>query len=114
MSVYAASKWGIEGFYEGTIPEIAGFGIKMTLVEPGAWHTNFGSSSAAFGQPMAVYEQTAVGDFRRMAATAGVAMFRGEPNRAVVIPSGVFHRGALCIAAALAVLTMTKPSGSVT
>jgi NAD(P)-dependent dehydrogenase (short-subunit alcohol dehydrogenase family) len=36
MRVYAATKWGIEGFYEGTIPEIAPFGIDVTLVEPGA------------------------------------------------------------------------------
>jgi NAD(P)-dependent dehydrogenase (short-subunit alcohol dehydrogenase family) len=81
MSVYAASKWGIEGFYEGMIPEVAGFGIEVTLVEPGASRTNFGTSSAAFGQPMAVYENTAAGEFRRMAAAAGLGMFRGDPRK---------------------------------
>jgi len=35
MSVYATAKWGIEGFFEGVIPEIAKFGIEVTLVEPG-------------------------------------------------------------------------------
>src|SRR6185369_579562 len=39
MGVYAASKWGIEGFFEGTIPEVAPFGIEVTLVEPGASRT---------------------------------------------------------------------------
>lgn len=34
MGVYAATKWGIEGLFEGTIPEIAPFGIEVTLVEP--------------------------------------------------------------------------------
>ena len=35
MSVYATTKWGIEGFFEGVIPEIAKFGIEVTLVEHG-------------------------------------------------------------------------------
>jgi NAD(P)-dependent dehydrogenase (short-subunit alcohol dehydrogenase family) len=81
MGVYAATKWGIEGFYEGTIPEIASFGIEVTLVEPGASRTNFGTSSAAFGKTMDVYEKTAVGDFRRMVASAGLSMFRGDPHK---------------------------------
>lgn len=81
MGVYAASKWGIEGFYEGTIPEIASFGIEVTLVEPGASRTNFGTSSAAFGLPMDVYENTAAGEFRRMTASAGPSMFRGDPRK---------------------------------
>ncbi|MDN4592124.1 short chain dehydrogenase [Xenophilus aerolatus] len=81
MGVYAASKWGIEGFYEGTIPEIASFGIEVTLVEPGASRTNFGTSSAAFGQRMEVYEQTAAGEFRRLVASAGLEMFRGDPRK---------------------------------
>lgn len=81
MGVYAASKWGIEGFYEGTIPEIASFGIEVTLVEPGASRTNFGTSSAAFGQRMEAYEQTAAGEFRRLVASAGLEMFRGDPRK---------------------------------
>lgn len=81
MGIYAASKWGIEGFYEGTIPEIASFGIEVTLVEPGASRTNFGTSSAAFGQPMEVYETTAAGEFRRTVSAAGQSMFRGDPRK---------------------------------
>lgn len=81
MGVYAASKWGIEGFYEGTIPEIFSFGIEVTLVEPGASRTNFGTSSAVFGQPLDVYDNTAAGEFRRMTASAGLSMFRGDPRK---------------------------------
>jgi NAD(P)-dependent dehydrogenase (short-subunit alcohol dehydrogenase family) len=36
FSYYHASKWGIEGFCETIAPEIAPFGIGMTIVEPGA------------------------------------------------------------------------------
>jgi NAD(P)-dependent dehydrogenase (short-subunit alcohol dehydrogenase family) len=81
MGVYAATKWGIEGFYEGTIPEIAPFGIEVTLVEPGASRTNFAFRSADTGQVLDVYERTPAGDFRRMATTAGLAMFPGDPRK---------------------------------
>jgi NAD(P)-dependent dehydrogenase (short-subunit alcohol dehydrogenase family) len=81
MGVYAATKWGIEGFFEGTIPEVAPFGVEVTLVEPGASRTNFASSSADAGQILDVYDQTPAGDFRRMVASAGPAMFPGDPRK---------------------------------
>jgi len=81
MGVYAATKWGIEGFYEGTIPEVAPFGIEVTLVEPGASRTNFASRSADAGKALDVYDRTPAGDFRRMAAAAGLAMFPGDPRK---------------------------------
>src|SRR2546425_523640 len=34
LGVYHASKWGIEGFIEALIPEVAPFGIQATLVNP--------------------------------------------------------------------------------
>jgi NAD(P)-dependent dehydrogenase (short-subunit alcohol dehydrogenase family) len=79
MSVYAATKWGIEGFFESVIPEITKFGIEVTLVEPGASRTNFAGGSAVAAEPLAVYDDMAVGEFRRMVASAGDAMFRGDP-----------------------------------
>jgi NAD(P)-dependent dehydrogenase (short-subunit alcohol dehydrogenase family) len=81
MGVYAATKWAIEGFFEGTIPEIAPFGIEVTLVEPGASRTNFASSSADAGQPLDVYDPTPAGDFRRTVANLGMKMFRGDPAK---------------------------------
>lgn len=81
MGVYAATKWGIEGVFEGTIPEIAPFGIEVTLVEPGASRTNFASSSADAGKTLDVYENTPAGDFRRMAESLGLAMFPGDPRK---------------------------------
>ncbi len=45
MSIYATTKWGIEGFFEGVIPELAKFGIEVTLIEPGTAKTNIATSS---------------------------------------------------------------------
>jgi NAD(P)-dependent dehydrogenase (short-subunit alcohol dehydrogenase family) len=40
-SMYSATKFAIEGFSESLAQEIAGFGIKLTIVEPGAFRTDF-------------------------------------------------------------------------
>jgi NAD(P)-dependent dehydrogenase (short-subunit alcohol dehydrogenase family) len=78
MSVYATTKWGIEGFFEGVIPEIAKFGIEVTLVEPGTARTNIASSSDNT-TPMEIYEDTPVGDFRRAIALHGEKILIGDP-----------------------------------
>ena len=39
LTAYAASKFGVEGFMEGLATEIAPFGIKTMLVEPGFFRT---------------------------------------------------------------------------
>ncbi len=41
FSLYHASKWGIEGFYEALAAEVAPLGIATTLVEPGMIRTSF-------------------------------------------------------------------------
>ena len=45
FSMYHATKWGIEGFYESLAAEVEPFGIRTTLVEPGMIPN--GSTSAA-------------------------------------------------------------------
>jgi NAD(P)-dependent dehydrogenase (short-subunit alcohol dehydrogenase family) len=42
-SAYHASKWGLEGFTEGVSREVADFGVRFTLVEPGSTRTGFAS-----------------------------------------------------------------------
>ncbi|CAM5276573.1 SDR family NAD(P)-dependent oxidoreductase [Streptomyces aurantiogriseus] len=43
---YHASKWALEGLTESLAQEVSGLGIKVTLVEPGAYATDWGGSSA--------------------------------------------------------------------
>ena len=38
---YSASKFAIEGFTEALAAEVRGFGIKVSMVEPGDFATNF-------------------------------------------------------------------------
>ncbi|WP_249674715.1 oxidoreductase [Pseudomonas abieticivorans] len=49
-ALYCASKFAVEGFSESLAQEVAMFGIKVTLVEPGVFNTDFlDPSSAVFG-----------------------------------------------------------------
>lgn len=64
LSLYHASKWGIEGFVETVAQEVAPFNIGLTIVEPGATQTQFGNSLVA-AQPTPAYDATPVGDIRR-------------------------------------------------
>lgn len=41
FSLYHATKWGIEGFYDALASEIEPFGIRTTLIEPGVVRTGF-------------------------------------------------------------------------
>lgn len=80
LSLYHATKWGIEGFIEATALDVAPFNIEFTIVEPGSARTNFGGSSMAAGEPMQVYEATPVGDLRRAAAAGGFST-PGDPHK---------------------------------
>src|SRR5690606_34758096 len=46
LGAYHASKWALEGFSQALAQEVAEFGIQVTLVEPGAFATDWGGSSA--------------------------------------------------------------------
>jgi NAD(P)-dependent dehydrogenase (short-subunit alcohol dehydrogenase family) len=81
LGVYHASKWGIEGFIEALIPEVAPFGIQATLVEPGGARTDWAGSNAERAQPLFAYEESTVGAMRRRMAAAGLQAFRGDPQK---------------------------------
>jgi NAD(P)-dependent dehydrogenase (short-subunit alcohol dehydrogenase family) len=76
LSLYHASKWAIEGFFESTIQDIAPFNIQVTIVEPGSARTEFAASSACVAPAMDVYAQTPAGAVRRVIEPG----FRGQPG----------------------------------
>lgn len=46
-SIYCASKWALEGMSEGLRYEVARFGIKVSLIEPGVFRTQIGEKYKA-------------------------------------------------------------------
>ncbi len=64
---YAAAKWGVEGFSEVLAKEVGPFGIKVTIIEPGGFRTDFAGSSSSVDEGNPVYDATvgAVARFQR-------------------------------------------------
>jgi NAD(P)-dependent dehydrogenase (short-subunit alcohol dehydrogenase family) len=69
LSMYHASKWAIEGFFESVIQDVISFGIEITLVQPAGARTNFVSTSLVSGDALDVYADTIVGARRRAYAS---------------------------------------------
>jgi NAD(P)-dependent dehydrogenase (short-subunit alcohol dehydrogenase family) len=55
---YAAAKWGVEGFSEVLSKEVEPFGIKVTIIEPGGFRTDFAGSSTAIREGRSEYDAT--------------------------------------------------------
>jgi NAD(P)-dependent dehydrogenase (short-subunit alcohol dehydrogenase family) len=56
VGLYHASKWGLEGFSQSLAAEVGSFGIKVTIVEPGGYATDWGGPSAKHAMQMPAYD----------------------------------------------------------
>jgi len=56
VGLYHASKWGLEGFSQSLAAEVSGFGIKVTIIEPGGFATDWGGPSAKHATPLPIYD----------------------------------------------------------
>jgi len=67
VGLYHASKWGLEGFSQSLAQEVAGFGIKVTIVEPGGYATDWGGPSSQHAARLPAYESahTTMQGFRK-------------------------------------------------
>ncbi|MEU6305997.1 SDR family NAD(P)-dependent oxidoreductase [Streptomyces chartreusis] len=63
-SMYHASKWGVEGFFESVIAEVETFGVGITMVEPGIIRTTFGAN-LSISPAMPEYADGPVGQIRK-------------------------------------------------
>jgi NAD(P)-dependent dehydrogenase (short-subunit alcohol dehydrogenase family) len=74
---YHASKWALEGMSQSLAQEVAGFGVKVTLVEPSGYGTDWAGSSARHAAGLPAYDQV-----REQAAAAHARRFTapGDPE----------------------------------
>ena len=57
-AAYAAAKFGVEGFSESLSKEVEPLGIKVTIVEPGGFRTDFAGSSTDLREGRPEYDAT--------------------------------------------------------
>ncbi|PPF78915.1 short-chain dehydrogenase/reductase [Subtercola sp. Z020] len=57
VGIYHASKWALEGFSQALAQEVGGFGIHVTLIEPGGFSTDWAGSSSSTSEPLADYAE---------------------------------------------------------
>jgi NAD(P)-dependent dehydrogenase (short-subunit alcohol dehydrogenase family) len=56
IGIYNASKWALEAFSQSLAQEVADFGIKVTIIEPGGYSTDWGGPSAKHAQQEPAYD----------------------------------------------------------
>jgi len=81
FSYYHTTKWAVEGFCDTLAQEVAPFNINVTIVEPGAHATSFGSGMIT-APAMEAYEQTPAGAVRR-AIAQGTFPITGDVDKTV-------------------------------
>jgi len=76
IGYYCSSKWAFEAIHESLAAEVKPFGIKVTIIEPGAYATEFGSSeSLKFAAGLDIYA-----DMKTHLFEGIKTMKRGDPN----------------------------------
>lgn len=76
IGYYCSSKWAFEAIHESLAAEVKDFGIKVTIIEPGAYATTFGSQdSLKFAAGMEIYS-----DFKTQFFGKLKDLERGDPN----------------------------------
>ncbi|MET8132953.1 SDR family oxidoreductase [Streptomyces sp. NPDC005251] len=55
VGIYHASKWALEGMSQALAQEVAPFGIKVTLIEPGGFATDWAGSSSSTSRQLSAY-----------------------------------------------------------
>lgn len=80
--VYAAAKSAVIGLSQSLSQEVADMGIKVTVVEPGAFRTDFLSDQSirVSGQTLSDYEASVYAKINAMKATTGLQA--GDPAKA--------------------------------
>jgi NAD(P)-dependent dehydrogenase (short-subunit alcohol dehydrogenase family) len=83
VSLYCATKFAVEGFSESLAGELAPFGIKVTIVEPGGFRTDFAGRSIAMpAKVLADYDGTPAAKARASMMSGRRSHEHGDPAKA--------------------------------
>ena len=89
FSAYSATKFALEGFSEALAAEVKPWGIKVLVIEPGAFRTSFSGGGLVQSEPLPAYDET-VGPTREM-ITGIDGRQPGDPARAAAAILAALH-----------------------
>ncbi|RYY41061.1 MAG: SDR family NAD(P)-dependent oxidoreductase [Chitinophagaceae bacterium] len=94
FGVYNASKFALEGFSEALAQEVAPFGIRVVIVEPGPFRTEFAGSSVQLAKNrIEDYAKTPVAQMYHYITRIGGRQ-EGDPAKAARVMGDYVHNGA--------------------
>ena len=101
--IYHASKWALEGFSETLRQEVEPFGIKVLMVEPSGFRTDWAGSSMDRAEPIDAYQEietspSVAQPSRRTTTVRRRATPSSPPRRCSTPLAGTIHRFACCSA----------------
>jgi NAD(P)-dependent dehydrogenase (short-subunit alcohol dehydrogenase family) len=77
LGLYHASKWALEGMTQSLAAEVEGFGIKVTLIEPGGYDTDWRGASSVQAASIPAYDAARE---RRAAVIGPLRSMSGDPQ----------------------------------
>ncbi|MBP3963191.1 oxidoreductase [Paenibacillus lignilyticus] len=80
LAPYQLAKWAVEGFSEVLSKEVAPLGLKVTLIEPGGFRTDWAGSSMQHIEPRDEYKDTVGGLLKYLRDSTGKE--NGDPDKA--------------------------------
>jgi NAD(P)-dependent dehydrogenase (short-subunit alcohol dehydrogenase family) len=82
LGAYQSAKWAVDGFSEVLAKEVEPLGIKVTVVEPGGFRTDWAGSSMTVAPTSADYQATVgkMAEYRR-----NPDVMRGDPDKAAQV-----------------------------
>ncbi|PQP88335.1 oxidoreductase [Paenibacillus sp. AR247] len=80
LGPYQTAKWAVEGFSEVLSKEVGPLGVKVTLIEPGGFRTDWAGSSMKHIEPIDDYKDTVGNHLKHARETTGRE--NGDPDKA--------------------------------
>ncbi|MCL2585504.1 MAG: SDR family oxidoreductase [Streptosporangiales bacterium] len=77
VGMYHASKWALEGLSQSLAQEVESFGVKVTIIEPGPFSTDWGGPSARHATALPDYDKVREDAARKRAERASAGP--GDP-----------------------------------
>ncbi|RYY84916.1 MAG: SDR family NAD(P)-dependent oxidoreductase [Chitinophagaceae bacterium] len=93
FGIYNASKFALEGFSEALAQEVAPFGIRVVIVEPGPFRTQFAGSSVQLAQKrIEAYTSTPIAQMYHYISRISGRQ-EGDPTKAARVMADYVHNG---------------------